>query len=81
MIERYNVEIDLTKSFLKHILQKPLYINDLEDIDPEEAKNLIFVLNNNVDELELNFTLDRVIMGSYHSHELIPDGTNVLVNE
>ena len=51
--------INFTRSFLKHILKRTLYIVDLEDIDPDEAKNLLWILGNNVDELHLNFTIDR----------------------
>ena len=35
---RVQMEVDLTRSLLKHILQKTLYIKDMEDIDPEQAK-------------------------------------------
>ncbi len=40
MIKKINVEIDLTRSFLKHILKKNLYLADLDDIDAEMSKNL-----------------------------------------
>jgi hypothetical protein len=33
------------------IIEKPLYLHDLEDIDPEVAKNLIETLNNDVTDL------------------------------
>jgi hypothetical protein len=32
------MEVDLTRSMLKHILKKTLYIKDMEDIDPEQSK-------------------------------------------
>lgn len=35
LIEGLDIEVDFTRSFLKHILRKTLYIKDLEDIDPE----------------------------------------------
>lgn len=44
LISRINLEVDFTRSLLKQILQKRLSINDLEDIDPEQAKNLIWLL-------------------------------------
>lgn len=35
LLNKWQVEIDFTKSFLKHLLKKDLYISDLDDIDPE----------------------------------------------
>ncbi len=42
--------MNFTRSFLKHILNKPIFIEDLEDIDPEILKNLQWLLKNEVDE-------------------------------
>ena len=53
----------------------------MEDIDPDEAKNLIYVLENDVTDLELNFTIDTEMVGTIKNIELIPDGTNIIVNE
>ena len=39
-------------------LEKPLYINDLEDIDPDEAKNPIWTLENDIKDLGLQFSID-----------------------
>lgn len=49
------IEIDFTRSFLKHITRQPLYISDLEDIDPELAKNLLHILEIPVNDLHLTF--------------------------
>lgn len=38
------LEIDITKSLIKQILKKPLYINDMEDIDPEETRSLLWLV-------------------------------------
>ena len=43
-IDDLNVEVNFTRSFLKHILKKDLYIHDFDDIDPETARNLIWCL-------------------------------------
>jgi len=37
IVEKLEVDIDFTRSFLKHILRRNLYFNDLEDLDPEAA--------------------------------------------
>ena len=58
ILDGFNCEIDLTKSFLKQILGLDLYISDLDDIDPSLAKNLIWMLNNDIsqEDLCLDFT-------------------------
>ncbi len=35
LLRKIEVEVDFTRSMLKHLLRKTLYISDLEDIDPE----------------------------------------------
>ena len=40
LIKNINVEVDLTRSLLKHIFKKDLYIADLDDFDTELSKNL-----------------------------------------
>ena len=42
--EHWHFEISFTKSFLKHILGKNLFVDDLVDIDADLTKNLIFLL-------------------------------------
>lgn len=37
-----------TRSFYKHILNKPLNLFDMEDIDPDYFKNLQWILLNNI---------------------------------
>ena len=55
--EGWLLEVNFTKSFLKHILGAALYVEDLEDIDPQTARSLIWILKNYIgDELGHNFT-------------------------
>ena len=75
------VELDLTKSFLKHILGKPLFISDLEDIDPDLAKNLIWMLDNDITELYLTFVINRNHLGIEETIDLIPNGRNIDLTE
>lgn len=79
LIENLDLEIDLTRSFLKHILKRTLYISDLEDIDPEEAKSLHWILENGVEELEMTFCVDRDFFGKIETHDLIENGRNITV--
>ena len=50
LLENWKIEVTVTRSFLKHILGKPLFLNDLEEIDPQLAKNLEWILDNNITE-------------------------------
>ena len=63
LIKNINVEVDLTRSLLKHIFKKDLYIADLDDIDAELSKNLQFILDNDVSELGMSFSYDRSFLG------------------
>lgn len=46
-----------TRAFYKHILGKPLNIFDMEDIDPQYFKNLKWILENDIKDLEFTFRL------------------------
>ena len=65
LIKNINVEIDLTRSLLKHIFKKDLYIVDLDDIDAELSKNLMFILENDVSDLGINFSYERSFLGNH----------------
>ncbi|EGR29168.1 ubiquitin- hect domain protein, putative [Ichthyophthirius multifiliis] len=81
LIDDFTCEVDFTKSFLKQILGQPLYINDLEDIDPQMAKGLMDILQNSVEELYLDFTYTINQFGEQKVIELIPNGSNIEVTE
>jgi E3 ubiquitin-protein ligase HUWE1 len=53
LIENWNLEVGFSKSFLKHILNKPLVIKDLEDFNPEIYKSLDSMLNTNIESSEM----------------------------
>lgn len=46
-------EVDFSRSFLKHMLGKDLYISDLEDIDETALKALNDILNDGKFEEEV----------------------------
>ena len=48
MQENWLLELNLSKSFLKHLLGSTLYVEDLEDIDPETTKSLKWMLDNDI---------------------------------
>ncbi|XP_031423878.1 itchy E3 ubiquitin protein ligase a isoform X2 [Clupea harengus] len=77
------IDTGFSLPFYKRILSKPLGLKDLESIDPEFYNSLIWIRDNNIEEcgLEMYFSVDKEILGEVTTHELKPDGGNVLVTE
>uniref|UniRef100_A0A4W4F0J5 E3 ubiquitin-protein ligase n=1 Tax=Electrophorus electricus TaxID=8005 RepID=A0A4W4F0J5_ELEEL len=77
------IDTGFSLPFYKRILSKPLSLKDLESIDPEFYNSLIWIKENNLEEcgLEMYFSVDKEILGEVTTHELKPDGGNILVTE
>ncbi|XP_030072045.1 NEDD4-like E3 ubiquitin-protein ligase WWP1 isoform X3 [Microcaecilia unicolor] len=77
------IDTGFSLPFYKCMLSKKLTIKDLESIDPEFYNSLIWIRDNNIEEcgLEMYFAVDMEILGKVTSHELKPEGSNVLVTE
>uniref|UniRef100_A0A671Z3A6 E3 ubiquitin-protein ligase n=1 Tax=Sparus aurata TaxID=8175 RepID=A0A671Z3A6_SPAAU len=77
------IDTGFSLPFYKRMLNKKLILKDLESIDPEFYNSLIWIRDNNIEEcgLEMYFSVDMEILGKITSHDLKPDGTNVLVTE
>lgn len=75
------IDINFTKSFLKHIQGKEIAISDLEEIDAHLGKNLKWILENNIENLELNFTYEFEILGERITIELEEGGYDKIVTE
>ncbi|KAL4136696.1 hypothetical protein PRIC2_000225 [Phytophthora ramorum] len=72
----------LASPFLKLILGYPLSFEDLEDLDPEVYSNLRWLLeNDNVDALDLDFTVTTKDGDSYRDIELVPGGSAIPVTD
>ncbi|CEH14240.1 related to ubiquitin-protein ligase 1 [Ceraceosorus bombacis] len=71
-----------TRSFYKHILNKPVDYRDLESVDPEYYKSLEWMLENDItDILDLNFSVDADDFGETKQIELKEGGAAVPVTE
>ena len=71
-----------TRSFYKHILGIPVDFQDLEAVDPEFYKSLVWILNNDItDVIEASFSVEVDEFGSHKIIDLIPDGRMVPVTE
>ncbi len=74
-MENIPLEVDLNRSFLKHLLRKDIYIEDFADLDTEYFKHLNWILNNDVTDLDLFFTITTNYFGIEKVIELIPNGS------
>lgn len=64
----------------KHMLGKSVDHRDLESIDPEYFKSLVWMLENDIDGvLDLTFSVERDDFGVSKVVDLIPDGRNIVV--
>ncbi|XP_060949450.1 NEDD4-like E3 ubiquitin-protein ligase WWP1 isoform X2 [Limanda limanda] len=77
------IDTGFSLPFYKRMLNKKLILKDLESIDPEFYNSLIWIRDNNIEEcgLEMFFSVDMEILGKITSHDLKPDGADVLVTE
>ncbi|XP_005808421.1 NEDD4-like E3 ubiquitin-protein ligase WWP1 [Xiphophorus maculatus] len=77
------IDTGFSLPFYKRMLNKKLILKDLESIDPEFYNSLIWIRDNNIEEcgLEMYFSVDMEILGKISSHDLKPDGANILVTE
>ncbi|XP_076753519.1 suppressor of deltex [Xylocopa sonorina] len=72
-----------TMPFYKRMLNKKLVMKDIESIDPEFYKSLVWIKENNIDEcgLELYYSVDFEILGQVIHHELKEGGDKIRVIE
>lgn len=72
-----------TMPFYKRMLNKKLVMKDIESIDPEFYKSLVWIKENNIDEcgLELYYSVDFEILGQVIHHELKENGDKIRVVE
>ena len=81
ILDNLNIEVNFVQSFLKHIIGQTLYIKDLSSIDPDLCKNLEWILENDVKDLDLTFAYDLDYFDVPKTIELIENGQNLRVNE
>lgn len=71
-----------TRSFYKHILGRSVDYKDMEAIDHEYYKSLVWMLENDItDVIDLTFSLEVDDFGTTHVIDLKPDGRNLPVTE
>jgi E3 ubiquitin-protein ligase HUWE1 len=70
-----------TRAFYKHILGVPVKYTDMESVDNEFYKNLVSILESDIDTLgvDLYFSIDINEFGVTQSRDLKPNGKNIKV--
>ncbi|KAG1936203.1 E3 ubiquitin-protein ligase HACE1 [Pimephales promelas] len=83
LYHRQLVNIYFTRSFYKHILGIPVSYQDVSSIDPEYAKNLQWILDNDISDLglELTFSVETDVFGNMEEFPLKPGGTAIQVTQ
>ncbi|XP_053736703.1 E3 ubiquitin-protein ligase HACE1 isoform X2 [Synchiropus splendidus] len=83
LYHRQLVNIYFTRSFYKHILGIPVNYQDVSSIDPDYAKNLQWILDNDISDLglELTFSVETDVFGAMEEVPLKPGGTSILVTQ
>ncbi|KAK5815411.1 hypothetical protein F5H01DRAFT_279335, partial [Linnemannia elongata] len=71
-----------TRSFYKHILGRPVDYRDVEAVDPEYYKSLVWMLENDItDIVEETFSVETDDFGTMKTVDLKPNGRNIPVTE
>ncbi|GAA6031536.1 hypothetical protein JCM8097_006506 [Rhodosporidiobolus ruineniae] len=74
------LEAYFSRAVYKHMLGKPVDHRDLESIDPEYYKSLVWMLDNDItDVIDLTFSVERDEFGFVDVVDLIPNGRNIAV--
>eukprot|EP00051_Salpingoeca_urceolata_P023462 m.397961 g.397961 ORF g.397961 m.397961 type:complete len:943 (+) comp20108_c2_seq2:205-3033(+) len=82
ILHRHFIDATFSIVFFKKLLDLPLTLSDLQDVDHDVHQSLLWVLENNVDEVpDLYFTVDYDSFGEIKSHELKPGGADMQVTE
>lgn len=71
-----------TRSFYKHILNRSVDYRDVEAIDPEYYKSLVWMLDNDItDVIDLTFSMEMDDFGTTKVIDLKPGGRDIPVTE
>lgn len=73
------LDVHFTRSFYKHMTGTPLNYLDFEDYDPDYFRTLKWILENDVDDLDMDFSYQQDIFGKKEIKELKPNGRNIAV--
>lgn len=75
------LDCHFTRSFYKHMLGVPVDYRDMEALDPEYYKSLLWIKDNDVTGMNLTFSTDVFDYGEKKEVELIENGANIPVTQ
>ncbi|EKE41370.1 ubiquitin ligase, putative [Entamoeba nuttalli P19] len=75
------LDVNFTKSMYKALLQQEVTLSDMESVDQQFYKNLKWLLENNVEGLDMKFCYEREEFGKTIIDDLIPNGRNIDVTD
>ncbi|EAA05201.4 AGAP011242-PA [Anopheles gambiae str. PEST] len=71
-----------TLPFYKQLLNKPITLSDIEDVDPDLHRSLTWILENNITGIiDSTFSVENNSFGVLKVHELKPNGASIAVTE
>ncbi|XP_014672884.1 PREDICTED: E3 ubiquitin-protein ligase SMURF2-like [Priapulus caudatus] len=71
-----------TLPFYKQLLNKPITLDDIEEVDPDLYRSMIWILENDIsDVMDHTFTVMQDSFGELQVYELKPEGSSVAVTE
>lgn len=72
-----SVPAHLTRGFLKHILGQRLRLSDVEDVDEGLHQSLVWMLENDIEGVDMTFTADYEHLGKHEVIELVEGGSEI----
>jgi E3 ubiquitin ligase SMURF1/2/E3 ubiquitin-protein ligase NEDD4 len=81
-MEQQAIPATLSLPIRKQLLSLPITFSDLEFVDVDLHRNLLWLQNNkDVDVVSLDFTVTYEAFGQSASFELVPEGRNIAVTD
>jgi len=75
------MDAHFTRSFYKHILGQKVTWKDMEAVDEKYFESLVWILKNDITDMDMFFITESVAFGKVTEVELKPDGRNIPVTE
>jgi len=75
------LEAFFIRPFYKMMLGKPITLRDMESVDSEYYNSLKYILENDPESLELDFTVSEELFGQTKSTELKPGGQDIKLTQ
>ncbi|ELP88000.1 ubiquitin protein ligase, putative [Entamoeba invadens IP1] len=75
------LDVNFTKSIYKQLLQQEITLSDMESVDQQYYKNLKWVLENSVEDLDMKFCYEHEEFGRKIVDDLKPNGRNIDVTD